>query len=175
MIRRMALTAVTAALATPFLPIVAEPAVAAQAHGLTKGQYRRRTLKLGTLARLTCEIALRVAENPAVKQFATFEVAEQTTLAKVLTDRDYLPPVQFTAAEQQVLGQLSAIVGGNFDRLYVDVQTQGHQELKEVQLRYLQDGKDRDPIHIAKLALTVIEEHLTHLADLKALLNPTPS
>ena len=43
-------------------------------------EYKRLTLMAGTLAKQTSELALQKASHPKVKQFAGFEVAEQTAM-----------------------------------------------------------------------------------------------
>jgi putative membrane protein len=172
--RRMALVAVSAGAALPLLPVAARDALATQDGTRLGGRrYRWRTLQIGTLAKLTSEIALELAQNPWVKQFAGFEVAEQTTLAEVLTDRPApgTPSIKLTAEQQQALAHLRSLAAGiTFDRAYVEAQILGHQELLALQEEYLATGRNRDLIHIAKLARTVIKEHLTHLGDLRTLL-----
>ena len=61
-----------------------------------------------------------------------------------------------------------AKAGAEFDRLYIQGQLQGHQELLQVQERYLQtNSANREMTNIAKLARGRIREHITHLQDIQ--------
>jgi putative membrane protein len=104
--RRLVLTGLAAAVATPVLAQTQQPApiqVTPQPTGSQTGgaagalyggatgpmaqaevQHVQETLAAGTVALQTSNIALQKAQNPKVKQFAEFEREEQTTLAEVL-------------------------------------------------------------------------------------------
>lgn len=168
--RRDTLLAFSAAAAPLVTGAVLRPAEAADARALSDAAYRRQTLKIGSLAKLSSEIALAKATRPEVKQFARFEVAEQTAVAQVLTDKIDPPPPPLTAEERRLLARLRGLSGITFDRVYVLAQTEGHQRLRAIQREYLGSGRTRDLLHIARLADTTIGEHLTHLRTLRALL-----
>src|SRR3954447_20960729 len=85
--RRMLLLAGAATLAT-VTPILAQsrgpsPGAADQP-GPAETKHMQETMRVGALALATSRIAVQKAQNPAVKQFAQFEVAEQETVAEVL-------------------------------------------------------------------------------------------
>jgi putative membrane protein len=126
---------------------------------LDLAQYRQRTLMVGSLAKQTSELALRQASHPEVKQFASFETAEQTTLAQVLTDTQSPVPAPLDATHAAMLQQVQAAAGPTFDGVYVQGQIQCHQELLEIQNAFLQAQPSiaTDPVHIAMLARTVIQ------------------
>jgi len=61
-----------------------------------------------------------------------------------------------------------AQAGAEFDRLYIQGQLQGHQELLQIQERYLQsNSRNREHVSIAKLARGHIKEHLAMLQDIQ--------
>jgi len=132
-------------------------------------QYRKATLMVGSLAKQTSELALQQAAHPAVKQFAGFENAEQTTLAQVLTNTQNPPPAPLDANEAAMLRQLEAASGPSFDQAYVQGQIMGHQQLLGIQEAFLQGQPSMatDAVHVAMLARTVIQMHLTMLQTLE--------
>ena len=61
-----------------------------------------------------------------------------------------------------------AKAGAEFDRLYIQGQLQGHQELLQIQERYLQtNSRNREHTNVAKLARGHIREHITMLQDIQ--------
>jgi putative membrane protein len=141
-------------------------------------QHLQQTLAAGTVALQTSEIALQKAQNPMVKQFAQFERDEQTTIAEVL--RSMQEPAatasggaastpEIPADKANMMQQLQqAKAGAEFDRMYIQGQVQGHQELLQIQERYLQsNSRNREHVNAAKLARGHIKEHLTRLQDIQ--------
>jgi putative membrane protein len=138
---------------------------------LSGSEHLAMTLMGGTLAKQTSQLAEQRAQNPKVRQFAGFEIAEQTALAQVLTDSENPPPVPLDAEHAAVLQALQGQSGPAFDRAYVQGQIQGHHELLMVQQGYL-DSTDRrvDMQHIAVLARMSIQQHLVMLTELQQML-----
>ena len=138
--------------------------------------YRRLTLSAGMLAKQSSELASQKATNPKVKQFATFEIAEQTAIAQVLTSPQSPAPVQLDDKHAAALKSLQGASSADFDKAYLRGQIEGHSELLGIQDAFLQ-GKGQDTLsmtasdtgHIATLAKTVILMHLTMLKDLNDL------
>lgn len=136
-------------------------------------EYKRLTLMAGTLAKQTSELALQKASHPKVKQFAGFEVAEQTAMAQVLTNQPSPPPAPLGDKHAAVLKSLQDVSGAGFDRAYVNAQIEGHSELLTIQDAFtLGKGQDTasllatDTAHIATLAKAMIQMHLTLLKEL---------
>ncbi|HEY7382390.1 MAG TPA: DUF4142 domain-containing protein [Beijerinckiaceae bacterium] len=152
------------------------------AAGMGQAEMRHvdQTLAAGMVALQTSEIALQKAQNPRVKQFAQFERDEQTTVAEVLRSWQEPAATASTAPRpgtstpaipadkadmMQSLQQAKA--GADFDRTYIQGQIQGHQELLQIQERYLQsNSRNREHMNVAKLARGHIKEHLAMLQDL---------
>ncbi|HYF54502.1 MAG TPA: DUF4142 domain-containing protein [Salinarimonas sp.] len=140
--------------------------------GQAEQQYMQRTMMLGTVALETSKIALEKARNDDVKQFAKFEAEEQTTIAEIL--RSMGDPSSTASTSMQPQGDMAQMVekmrgmqaGAEFDRMYVQGQIQGHQELLKVQEEYVRGGQNMHVKHIAMLAAGRIREHITELQDL---------
>ncbi|TCZ55598.1 DUF4142 domain-containing protein [Roseicella aquatilis] len=131
-------------------------------------EHLAKTLMGGTLAKQTSQLALERAQNAKVKQFASFEIAEQTALAQVLTDVDNPPPVPLDADHAAVLKTLQGQTGAAFDRAYVLSQIQQHQALLQIQQGYLENtNRSADTQHIAVLARVSIQQHLVMLQELQ--------
>ena len=134
-------------------------------------EYLAKTLMGGTLARQTSQLAEQRAVNPKVKQFAGFEIAEQTALAQVLTDTENPPPVPLDADHAAVLQTLQGQSGAAFDRAYILSQIQQHQALRQVQQGYLENtNRSTDTQHIAVLARMSIQQHLVMLEEIQHML-----
>ena len=143
--------------------------------GQAEQQWLQQTMMVGSVALQTSEIALQKAQDEDVKQFAQFEVDEQRTVAEVL--RSMLEPAgTATAANPQPDPQHAAMIqklqqakaGDAFDRDYIQGQLQGHQELLQIQERFLQGRpQSREAMNAAKLARGQIKEHLVLLKDIQ--------
>lgn len=134
-------------------------------------EYLAATLMGGTLAKQTSQLALERAQNAKVRQFAGFEIAEQTALAQVLTDTENPPPVPLDADHAAALRTLQAQAGPAFDRAYILSQVQQHQALLLTQQGYLENpSRSTDTQHIAVLARMSIQQHLVMLQEIQATL-----
>jgi putative membrane protein len=147
--------------------------------GQAEQQWMQQTMMVGSVALQTSEIALQKAEDEDVKQFAQFERDEQTTIAEVL--RSMLEPAgtaspQGAGAQPQLDQKHAAMVqklqqakaGDAFDKEYVKGQIEGHQELLQIQERFLQGRpQSREAMNAAKMARGHIKEHLAMLKDIQ--------
>ena len=135
---------------------------------LTPSGYRQQTLKAGNFSKQISQLAVTNANRPKVRQFAQFEVAEQTTVAQVLTGDANPPPVALDTREAEIMGQLEAQSGKDFDPHYIHSQIIGHQQLLDIQQAFLNGtmtGQEYEPI--AVMARMVIQMHLTMLQDMQ--------
>ena len=138
--------------------------------------YKRMTLMVGTLAKQSSELAMQKAGNAKVKQFAGFEVAEQTAIAQALTSQQTPAALALDEKRAAALKALQGASGADFDKAYVAAQIDGHSELLGIQDAFLQGkGQDTasllasDTAHIATLARAVIQMHLAMLKDLNGM------
>jgi putative membrane protein len=147
--------------------------------GQAEQQWMRDTMMVGAVALQTSEIALQKTQDEDVKQFAQFERDEQTTIAEVL--RSMMEPAgtaspQGAAAQPQLDQKHAAMVqklqqakaGDAFDKEYIKGQIEGHQELLQIQERFLQGRpQNREAMNGAKLARGHIKEHIAMLKDIQ--------
>jgi putative membrane protein len=160
--------------------VIAMPALAQTTQSPTTGQLTQadkqhilQTLKLGTVSLDASRIALQKAQNSDLKQFAGFEVQEQTFLSEVLhsmlepgatAGTDGLP-ASTDAQGREMIQQLQvAQPGSDFDRRYLQGQLEGHRALLQVQERYLQSRpQNREGTNITNMARGQILEHIALL------------
>ena len=150
------------------------------AMGQAEMQHIQQTMMGGAFALQTSEIALQKAKDEDVKQFAQFEADEQRGIAEVL--RSMMEPAgtasggasaqaapQLDAKHAEMVRKLQqAQAGEAFDKMYVEGQLQGHEELLQIQETYLKsNSRNREHMNVAKLARGHIKEHVQVLKDLK--------
>jgi putative membrane protein len=133
-------------------------------------QYRTTTLMIGSLALQSSQLASERANHTKVKEFAGFEIAEQLTMAQVLTDSPTPPVAPLDSTHATQLQALNSLPPGHaFDVQYVTLQLQCHQELLGIQNGFLQPqpSMSSDIVHIAMLARTTVQMHLALLEELR--------
>lgn len=141
--------------------------------GMEMGGPERRhaieTLRVGGLALRTSRMAQQRARGPKVREFADFEVAEQTTIADIIRRSTGMGPPPPDPMAERTLARLDRLpnAGPVFEDEYVRVQTDGHQQLLAIQERYLAEGRDENMRNVAMLARGQIKEHLRLLADIR--------
>src|SRR6195952_900896 len=195
--RRVLLTAIAATIAVPAFAQTTprnDPAGAAKdssmsdrggatagAMGAAEQKHMMETMAAGSMSLAASRVAVKKARDEDVKQFAEFEVAEQETIADVLTSMKdpskasgkLNPPSDaevrknIAQEDQAMLQKMEQMEGKEFEAAYVKAQTEGHQKLLRIQEDYLASGKDLAHINIAKLARGQIKEHMQILADLR--------
>lgn len=146
-----------------------------------EAQYIQSTLVLGASALAMSRVALQKAIRLSIKEFAEFEIAEQDTLANVLsamkTD-EITPDLKHSSdaamrqnldpESAQMLKKLTAAdAGPAFEAAYVNEQIIGHQKLLVVHENYLSSGRIHPALNVAKLARAITKEHLQRLARLQ--------
>ncbi len=136
---------------------------------LGASRYKTQTLAIGTFAKETSQLAMSKATHPKIKEFANFEVAEQTTIAQALMNMNNPPPAPLDAQQTAMLKQLQAQSGHGFEAAYVQGQLTGHRELLDIQQEFLNGTPPTaDQQHIAMMARTVIQMHIVMLMDLQS-------
>jgi putative membrane protein len=180
--RSLLLTASAVVISSSALAQTRGPAPGMGEMSKAEAEHMEQTMKVGSLALATSRIAVQKAKNAQVKQFAEFEVAEQETIAEIIksmqganvtTGQGAAPNAEAQAnlddKGKATLKKLQdAKAGAEFDKEYVQAQIEGHNELLKIQEKYIQSGKMREHVNVAKLARGQINEHLTLLALIKA-------
>jgi predicted outer membrane protein len=161
MLRRTALGALTAAAVTP---LMIRTAAAQSAATGQVAQLRQQILGASTFSLNTSEMALQKAQMPAVKTFAQFEANEQraTMEAMKLAGLTIPSEVPMDAQKMQMMQQLRTLDGTQFDRMYLQGQTLGHQELLQLHQQLLTAGTQSEQV-IATLSIASIQQHIAML------------
>jgi len=148
-------------------PAPMSPSAMSMAMGADEQRHVMETALTGQVALRSSQLALQRTQNPGVRQFATFEVEEQTGVATVLQELSGMAPPPLDPARQAILAALEPIPAGPaFDRAYLQAQLTGHQELLEIQDDYLRVGRNPHNRHVALLARGRILEHITDVNHL---------
>jgi putative membrane protein len=72
-------------------------------------------------------------------------------------------PTTLSPKHQEMLDQLSASKGAEFETLYVDMQAQAHMEAVGLFRTYAGSGDDQTLVGFAKETLPNLETHLAHI------------
>ena len=135
-------------------------------------QFRTALSAPGMLSLKESQIALKKSSNPKVKEFATFEVGEQTAISTVLKELN-TPEPKISAQDSAILEKLNTAKDAEFDKAYLDAQIDGHKKLKMITESYLDNGKTADSDvkemharHIALIANATIKQHLANAIEL---------
>jgi putative membrane protein len=159
MLRRTAMTALSAAAFSPFVIRAANAQTGSDATML-----RQRILAASTFSLNGSEMAVQKARTPAVKTFAQFEAAEQRAEQQAMKIAGIPLPaeVQMDAQKMQMAQQLRTLDGSDFERMYLQGQVAGHQELLQLHQTLLTSGTREEQV-IATLAVASIQQHIAML------------
>lgn len=137
------------------------------AMGPAEREHVMETAMTDQVALRSSQLALEKSQNPAIRQFATFEVEEQTGVAAVLQEVSGMAAPPLDARRGAMLAALTrATAGATFDGAYLDTQRMGHEKLRRIQEGYLSRGRNPHNRHIAILSRGPILEHLTDPANI---------
>jgi putative membrane protein len=147
-------------------------------------KHIKDTLTVGSLSLMLSRIAQKKVTFSPLKQFAEFEIAEQQTAADVLkaiktnaapngsipTPSDAEVMQNLDEAGKKAVQKLRDMKDGHdFDMEYVRQEIEGHQKLLAFQEAYLKAPDNLDETNFAKMAQTMIHEHLTLLDGMQKL------
>lgn len=154
----------------------------ATAMGEAETKHAEQTGMVGSLSLLQSRKAVTKATDAKVKQFATWEVAEQETVGDILKSMKsdkaqgaLMPPTDeeamamIDADGKAKLDAMDAMSGADFDKAYVAANLEGHKKLLAIQEDYLKVGTNREQLSVAKLARGSIKEHIDHLTELQGM------
>ena len=164
--------------------LASAPAAMGQQQSQADRQYIQQMLALSTVSLQQSNFAHSKAQNPRVKQFSEFEIGEQNLLTEIM--QSFADPnatasttqgaqaaastaPELPSRDAQGMERLSkAQAGAAFDKDYIALQIEGHQQLLKLQESHLQQASgNREMTNIAKLARGQIKEHLALLQDIQ--------
>ncbi|WP_162875571.1 DUF4142 domain-containing protein [Sphingomonas crusticola] len=121
------------------------------------------------------QLALSKSKSDGVKQFAREMIADHRTTTKTLmaalpqtSPKVPKPPMKPSDATAAKLAALRDASGGSFDSLYMQQQTQAHQQAWALHKGYATDGSDPALRQVASSAVPIIEKHFQHLKSMPA-------
>ncbi len=181
--RRLLLTSIAALAASPALAQnKSSTSGSSSTQSAEKQKYIKDTLAVGSMSLVLSRMALPKLNTAQLKQFAQFEIAEQETVADVLTalktnaaPTGAIPTPSDAEAMQNMNETGKATVekfrklqaGSAFDGDFIQAEIDAHRLLLGFQEAYLKSPDDLDAANVAKLAQAVIKEHLTLLGDMQ--------
>jgi putative membrane protein len=118
------------------------------------------------------ELALKKSGNPKVRAFAQHVVRDHGTLSRALTQAiaaakvDAAPPAGLDPEHQQLLDTLKASTGADFDRNYLKMQMDTHQDALRAQVDYRLHGGNAELQSYAAKATTIVQSHLSELGKI---------
>ena len=120
------------------------------------------------------QLAQSQGKSAKVKAFGKQMVADHTkSTAMVVAAAQKAGMSPSTPAlrsdQQQMLSQLQATSGDDFDRLYVQQQTQSHQEALQLQQGYAQNGDSKPLKAVAAKIVPVVQHHLSMLQQMNSM------
>ncbi|MFH5926017.1 DUF4142 domain-containing protein [Roseomonas xinghualingensis] len=122
------------------------------------------THEAGSFALATAKIGAQKASKPEVKRFANFEVQEQEGVAQAMKMAGHnFPDYRPTGEKAQVIQRLQSASGADFDKIFLEVQEQGHQELLNLTTAMMQSRAPVADRITATLSNGQIKEHLVLL------------
>ncbi len=172
MIRRTML----AGLASAGLVAALRPAAAQSANPttlavstMTPAQVAQNALGGMAFALATSQLADRQAEAATVKTFATLETEEQMAFAEArrLAGLPVPAPAMMDSRQQTMLQQLQGQRGAAFDRMYLQGQLLGHQELLQLHMAMAQAATLREDRMLATVAVPSIRTHLAMIQGIQ--------
>jgi putative membrane protein len=112
------------------------------------------------------KLAVQRASSPAIKKFAQQMITDHTaTTAKLkatlkTAKLDITPPQALDSRRQGMIDNLKATSAADFDKTYVDQQTNAHREAITLHSGYAEDGENAPLKQLAASAVPIIRHHL---------------
>ncbi|WP_128254059.1 DUF4142 domain-containing protein [Falsirhodobacter deserti] len=167
--RRMIFAASAALMAAMPIASYAQTPAAAPA-AVAEDPQKQPALLGGNFALLSSRIAQEKATNESVRTFATLEVAEQEATAMAFGAEPGAGGVSQKHAT--MLEELQAAPAGpEFDRMYIDGQIAGHEELRAIHSDYAENGSDPMARGASMVGVPSINTHLAMLRGISQSLN----
>ena len=119
------------------------------------------------------KLALQKAQRKEVKSFARTMVEDHTKTGEKLkgtlssSDSNAKPASELDSKHKQLLDKLSNTPTENFDKEYVNIQTDAHKEAVALFSNYSKFGQDAALKDFAGDTLPALEGHLQHVQKLK--------
>lgn len=142
---------------------------AAAQQSMSPADVARDALGDMAFALATSQLATQRSENTLVRTFAQMETEEQMAFneARRMAGLPLPSPSMMDSREQQMMQQLQSLRGAEFDRMYVQGQIMGHQELLQTHQAIAQSGSRTEERMLATVAVPAIKSHLSMLQGIQ--------
>lgn len=182
LIRATAVAALVPTLLGARFALAEDAAAKAPALSDAEAKHLDKTAALGLLSLATARTAVEMATDAEVKAFAQAEAAEQEILADAVRSLRSEAPgsasvqapseaeaeAQLSDEGKLTLSKLKDMDGAGFDKAFVELQIDTHNQLLEAQEAYLASGSTRAAqLMAAKMARGTVREHLDRLQALR--------
>jgi putative membrane protein len=117
------------------------------------------------------QLALKKSQNPDVQQFAEDMVKDHTAVGEkmktaVQSAKLEEPSSALNQKHRQMIQKLTKANGAEFNKLYKQMQTEGHQQAVQLFQSYSQNGDNTQIREFAAAALPTLKQHLEHIQGL---------
>jgi len=128
----------------------------------------RMLFEAGAFSHATAQIGAEKATNPDVKRFAQFEIQEQEGVAQAmkLAGHDF-PMASMGNDRGKMIESLRAADGPDFERMFLEIQERGHQELLSLTSAIMESRAPAPDKIAATLSNNSIKEHLILIGTLR--------
>ena len=150
----------------------AKPAPASTAAAQDAKGFIEKAAMTDLAERQMAQLALTKASSADVKQYAQKMMEDHTRTTQELTpiaqQKDVQPPRQLDSKHQAMLDRLEKLSGPEFDREYMEIQAQAHQQAVELFQRAAQQAGDKEIQAFAKKTTPALQQHLTEARQVVA-------
>jgi putative membrane protein len=116
------------------------------------------------------ELALRLARDPAVKQFAQQMVNDHMRAVRELTamanQRSIALPKEMNEKHKEIFDKLKTLSGEKFDREYMEAMVKDHEEVVKLFENASKDGKNEAVKEWAGKLTPIMKKHLEHAQEI---------
>jgi putative membrane protein len=120
----------------------------------------------------TSQLALKRSQNPQVLKYAREMIQMHTDssnkLKPIATQLNVVLPKSLRAEDRSLVNRLQTLSGTQFDRVYINGQTQGHAKTQAAYQQELQQGQNAQLKAFASEILPVVTMHLQMARSLTA-------
>lgn len=119
------------------------------------------------------QLAIKRATMPEVRDFAQMIVNDHTKLGDTLkstlasSDLGIVPVQSFDIKHQKTLGALKSVQAENFDHLYIQTQTDAHDEAVSLFTDYAKNGDNAALMKFSSEMLPILEQHQERINNLR--------
>lgn len=137
-----------------------------------KNEFVAKAEEAGEFEIGSSRLAKSKSQNAGVQQFADNMITDHTAAAEKLRAVARLQGVggdkanALSAAHQADMDRLERASAGDFDALYLDVQTKAHEDAISLFKNYAEKGDDQQLKQFAAQTLPTLESHLEHVKAL---------